>query len=314
MIHRSFSIPLQSPEDTDWERPDLTIDEEKSLRETLLEHYRATRDDYRYWSHKSHKHFGYWRAGLNPFNREQQLDEMSKQVFARLQINQDARSKVLDLGCGAGASLRVIAGANPRVSGIGVTLVPEEVEDANKSIRKSNLQNRLEVRLGDYLRVDSANKTFDGAYCIESFCHTPEHQVKQFAKTCFDLLKPGARLVVADCFDMSSETRMNWIARHATCNMKRAWGVPRLPSITKLQQELEGAGFTDITSENISWNIAPTVLSVPGAIIAHTLKNIVCGKKLSRHSITHLYACLSCLLIGATQRRFQYRVLRAVKL
>ena len=54
-------------------------------------------------------HFGYYRPGLNPFRRELMLDEMNRQVLARLALDRDGQGLVLDLGCGVGATVRTAA-------------------------------------------------------------------------------------------------------------------------------------------------------------------------------------------------------------
>lgn len=59
-------------------------------------------------------HFGYYRAGANPLHRESMLEQMNAEVLARLHLDDIAEPRLLDLGCGLGATLRSIARRLPR--------------------------------------------------------------------------------------------------------------------------------------------------------------------------------------------------------
>src|SRR5215510_160133 len=62
--------------------------------------------DYRAWSRNFNMHFGYYRWPANPMALEAMLEELSRQVFTRLDLA--AGMKVLDLGCGLGAPARTL--------------------------------------------------------------------------------------------------------------------------------------------------------------------------------------------------------------
>ena len=51
----------------------------------LATHYTEAGMDYRAWSPRFNMHFGYWRRGLT-LALEPMLEEMSRQVFARLAL------------------------------------------------------------------------------------------------------------------------------------------------------------------------------------------------------------------------------------
>ena len=70
----------------------------------LATYYTEAGMDYRAWSRGFNMHFGYWRQWLNPLARERMLEEMSRQVFRRLDLAPGMR--VHDLGCGLGAPAR----------------------------------------------------------------------------------------------------------------------------------------------------------------------------------------------------------------
>lgn len=56
---------------------------------------------------------------------------------------------MVDLGCGSGQALIYLARRRPDLRIIGIDLDPSMVQIGNENIRKSDLQNRVELRIGD---------------------------------------------------------------------------------------------------------------------------------------------------------------------
>src|SRR4051794_14206467 len=96
----------------------------------LEQYYSEAGPDYGAWSRDFNMHFGYYRAGANPLDREAMLEQMNAEVLARLRLDGFAEPQVLDLGCGLGATLRSFARRVPRSRLLGVTRVPWQVEQA----------------------------------------------------------------------------------------------------------------------------------------------------------------------------------------
>src|SRR5688572_29453614 len=99
----SVSIPLGVAE-SDW----------NARYERLIAYYEQAGPDYEEWSRAFNMHFGYFRAGLNPFLREPMLHEMNRQALERLRLNPDSDGLLVDLGCGVGATVRFAASMFPR--------------------------------------------------------------------------------------------------------------------------------------------------------------------------------------------------------
>ena len=72
---------------------------------SLERYYREAGPDYAAWSRGFNMHFGYYRAGMNPLNREAMLEQMNREVLVRLHLDGIAAPHLLDLGCGLGATL-----------------------------------------------------------------------------------------------------------------------------------------------------------------------------------------------------------------
>ena len=59
---------------------------------------------------------------------------------------------------------------------------------------------RVTCFLADYRALPFPDESFDGAYAIESSCYAAGADKADFLREALRVLKPGARLVVADAF------------------------------------------------------------------------------------------------------------------
>ena len=106
----------------------------------LEQYYSEAGPDYAAWSREFNMHFGYYRAGANPLHRESMLEQMNVEVLARLQLDDIGEPRLLDLGCGLGATLRSFARRLPHARLVGLTRVPWQVERAHVAQRRSRLR------------------------------------------------------------------------------------------------------------------------------------------------------------------------------
>src|SRR5258708_896827 len=145
-------------------------------------------------------HFGYYRAGANPLNRASMLEQMNAEVLARLHLDDIAEPRLLDLGCGLGATLRSFARRLPHARLLGITRVPWQVERANALNDAAGCGERVRVIEGDYEDTILTRSSFDGTYALESSCHAQGADKGALLAEAYRLLRPGGRLVVADGF------------------------------------------------------------------------------------------------------------------
>src|SRR5882672_1694710 len=116
----------------------------------LEQYYSEAGPDYAAWSSEFNMHFGYYRAGANPLNREAMLEQMNAEVLARLQLGATSETRLLDLGCGLGATLRSFSRRLPRAWLLGLTRVPWQVERALALNQTAGCSERVRVVEGDY--------------------------------------------------------------------------------------------------------------------------------------------------------------------
>ena len=166
----------------------------------LIAYYESAGPDYGAWSTGFNMHFGYYRVGIDPFRREAMLDEMNRQVLQRLELAEGDDELIVDLGCGVGATVRTAASAFRKKRIRGTTVVPWQVETGNAWNRRMGIYPRARLELGDYTATGLDTASVDGAVAIESACHAEGASKEPFVREAARILKPGAKLVVADAF------------------------------------------------------------------------------------------------------------------
>lgn len=120
-------------------------------RERIVRYYSEAGEDYAAWSPDFNMHFGYFRWGLNPLRREPMLAELSRQVVGRLALDEGTSNRLLDMGCGLGATARLVARERPGLSVDGITLVPWQVVHARRLAERQGLgPERIRFLQGDY--------------------------------------------------------------------------------------------------------------------------------------------------------------------
>jgi SAM-dependent methyltransferase len=279
----------------------------------VVAYYRETTADYRAWSRNLNMHFGYWRWGLSPFDRERMIEEMTLQVLARLERGGGRVSRLADLGCGAGGPAALLLGARPALRLDGVTLLAEQAEIARATAARRGVGARAAFHVMDYTATRFPDGAFDGAMALESSCHAPGADKAAFVREAARLLAPGARLVVADGF-LKRDPPRGGFARWAIDAVARNWAVPCFGRIDAFQRALADHGFVDIEVEEVSWRLGPSVLHIP-FVTARVLARYVARRdlRIGRLRWGHVWASLLAPVVGLMRRRFGYFLVTARK-
>ena len=268
--------------------------------------------DYRAWSRGFNMHFGYFSWPANPFALESMLEEMSRQVFRRLEIADGMG--VLDLGCGLGAPARTLI-ADHAVRLTAVTIVEWQIAKARALAEAAANAPRGQVEWvrGDFTALDLPAGAYDAAFSIEACCHAPGSSKEPFIRECARLLRPGARLVVADGFMKRSTGLPRWYAA-LLGYMTRSWAVERFADISEFTACLQDQGFEVLAAQDISWRIAPSVMHVPRVTIAFLARELLFRRqKLNKVRWGHVLACLIAPWIGLGRSYFGYYLVTARK-
>ena len=268
--------------------------------------YNEATEDYEFWSRDFNMHFGYYSpTRSNPFRRDSMLNEMNRQIFTRL----DPRgNKVFaDLGCGMGGTMRYGLRHFSNLTIQGVTLSEFQATEGNKMLKGLNAT----IRIEDYNNTTFCSNSIDGALAIESFCHSG-HSNDSFAEA-YRILKPGAKLVIADAFLKKEIKDLCPGGSYCYKNLCQGWSLEKLGNIPAVKKSLEAIGFKNIVIEDISFRVAPSVLHVPFAISGFVFRKILNAETLKVQTINNLKGSLFALLSGVQMNNFGYYIITCTK-
>ena len=291
-------------------RPDV-IAPSAPERDRLVAYYENAGPDYGAWSRGFNMHFGYYRRGVNPFRRESMLEEMNRQVLSRLSLPPGFDGVILDLGCGVGATVRSAAAAFPSAHVLGITLVPWQVETGNAWNRRLGIHPRARLDLADYTSTGLPSASIGGALAIESACHAAGSDKAPLIAEASRVLKPGARLVVADAFLKNPDRPLDVLSARLNALLNHSFVLPQLPQIEHFTAALERHGFTGVTAEDISWRVAPSVMYAPYVVASFVARKLLRHEALGEHTRNNLRGSLMCSLLGINRLKYGYYIVTA---
>jgi len=293
--------------------PDSTSVPREARPLDVVRYYTEAGADYGAWSRDFNMHFGYFRRGLNPFQLEGMLEEMSRQVLRRLLLAPASEGRILDMGCGLGATIRLAGREYPNLRIDGITLVPWQIAEAERLMPVSLRDGRVQIRQADYTASPFAGDTFDGVYGVESACHDAGFAKEGFIREAARILKPGRRLALADGF-IKGTGPMNPLLRWCYRRVCENWALETFAEIEEFRACLERNGFKEITIEPASMRIVPSVMHIPWVTFRFLLKQLFETRlRLNKVRWGHILACLLSPVVGMAFTRFGYYLVTATK-
>lgn len=269
----------------------------------VREFYEATLGDQRAWSSELNLHFGYYRSGLNPLDRERLLDETNAQVARRLGLLALSDGLVLDAGAGAGATARHVARAFVKTEVLGLTLSPSQSRTGNEAARREGLFPRVRIEVGDYLATGLPTGSVTAAYAIESSCYAPGRDKRALFEELARVIEPGGRVVVSDAF-LRHADELPSVPRRLHAAMCTHWVLPSLAVIPLAAAALQSAGFRNVRVEDVSMRMVPCVAQAPFAalgFLARERRSLRCP-----HRRGNLLAPMAAGLAGLFLSHFGY--------
>jgi SAM-dependent methyltransferase len=279
----------------------------------LDQYYSEAGPDYAAWSREFNMHFGFYRIGANPLHRESMLEQMNAEVLARLQLDGIAEPRLLDLGCGLGASLRSFARRLPHARLLGITKVPWQVKQARALNDADGCSDRVRVMESDYEATNLPHAAFDGVYALESSCHAHGADKAALLREARNLLRPGGHLVVADGF-LAGGSFAGSFQRRVYRKLCECWVIEELAELQLFTARLEQLGFIDIVVERLQMRVAPSVAHVPWVTLKFLLTNVIFGnRKMTRARWNNVLAPVLLPLVSAPFGPMTYCVITATK-
>ena len=276
-----------------------TLQAEQTTAQTadFQRYYEEAGPDYAAWSPHFNMHFGFFRWGMNPLHREAMLEQMNLEVRNRLHLSPGSPSRIFDMGCGLGATLRSFASELPNADLHGITLVPWQLDQGRQLNQSSPEGSHVTLSLGNYEHTAQPSQSFDAIFAVESSCYARGANKAAFLKEAHRLLHPGGRLVIADGFLGPGKLRgpqKSFFQRLCNC-----WVIDTLGEITSVTAELERIGFNQIIAERIQSRVTPSVLHVPFVTLKFLLTDVVFGRrKMTRARWNNILAPLLLPFVG----------------
>jgi MPBQ/MSBQ methyltransferase len=279
----------------------------------LEQYYSEAGPDYAAWSREFNMHFGYYRAVANPLDRESMLEQMNAEVLARLHLDGIPEPRLLDLGCGLGATLRSFVRRLPHARLLGLTRVPWQVEHANALNEAARCSERARAIESDFEGTILPGSSYDGAYALESSCHAHGADKGSLLAEAHRLLRPGGRLVVADGF-LEGERFASALQQRIYRKLCDCWVIEELGQLHLFTARLEQLGFMDITVEHLQLRVAPSVAHIPWVTLKFLLTDVVFGKrKMTRARWNNVLAPVLLPLVSAPLGPMIYCMVTATK-
>lgn len=133
---------------------------------------------------------------ISQLKREAHIEERISNLVARYCDSGD-RLRVLDYGCGTGASSVCLARHGLQVTGVDVT--PDLLEVGRLRAQDHDLTERTEfVDVEDTARLPFGDSTFDAVFACGVFEHISPPERDKYAGECWRVLRPGGVFVITD--------------------------------------------------------------------------------------------------------------------
>lgn len=193
-------------------------------------------------------HYGFFENGIRTY--KEAMQNMNKFVGDLLCLNEKEAKKILDAGCGVGKTIRYLAKKFPKNNFTGMTISPVEVELGNKII-SDNKNSNTKIILGDFLKSDIPNDSYDCIFALESINHIQKK--RNFVSEMSRMLRSGGRLVVIDWFRTTNPStyfmlKIYEIWRRAQVNIT-------LDSCNNFKKFLVEEGFDEIKLRDLYANV-----------------------------------------------------------
>jgi SAM-dependent methyltransferase/NAD-dependent dihydropyrimidine dehydrogenase PreA subunit len=123
------------------------------------------------------------------------LQEVREEIAAKL-IRPNAT--VLEIGCGTGSLLEMLAYRGARVTGIDTA--PGMIEEAQRRLRQAPFSGEADVKKLHALQVEDEFEpgTFDQIVSVLAFSEMSDAEIECLLSQCYEVLKPGGELILAD--------------------------------------------------------------------------------------------------------------------
>lgn len=215
----------------------------------IRRYYEDSRLGYRF----VHSREGAMHMALNPGGT---FDRVGYEGQARLveQRFAPATAEVLELACGNGYNLELLAARHRDKRFLGIDLVARQLARCHH--RLAGHDNARAVA-GDFQALDLRDASYDCVFAVESLCHATDLPAA-FAEV-KRVLRPGGRFVVIDGWRTAGFDGLPAAVREATANVERAMAVADGQQLPAWRAAAGDAGLRVIEDLDLSAQIMPNL-------------------------------------------------------
>lgn len=230
----------------------MTMDEKEHF-ERLNRYYNFSRWKYN-WFLNGSRHFGFYpERKWIPTQKAQTL----MQNLVAEKVGAGPEKRLLDAGCGQGVTAIYLA-ERYGCSMEGVTVVPYEMQEANKRAKKSGASKKVKISLMNYSHLKFPNNYFDGIYSQESLVHSTN--IGETLKELHRVLKFGGRIAFFE-YSMADDNKFSEEELKTISEMNHASAMHSIVKMRHglLEKFMQNAGFQNVRVENISEEVGPMI-------------------------------------------------------
>ena len=139
---------------------------------------------------------GLMNLGWAPPRSQRAFADRQRDLVNRLHdlLSLEPAARVLDLGCGKGGALSLLASRHPDLFMVGVNVDPAQLALAAKHLEGQQALDRIRLICADALALPFDQDTFDAVYAMELGSHIERRDL--LAREIVRVLKPGGRLAM----------------------------------------------------------------------------------------------------------------------
>ena len=164
--------------------------------------------------------------------------EMCKDDYPPMlaELETDPFDNVLDVGCGTGPVIELLAKKYPEKHFIGLDITPAMIE-----VAQSKGLSNAEFVVGDAENLPFGDEGFDAVLCSNSFHHYPDPGA--FLREAYRVLRPGGKLILRD---YTSNDVVVWLMNNFELPLARlvGHGDVRILKMGEYRELVKAAGFT----------------------------------------------------------------------
>lgn len=215
----------------------------------IRRYYERSRLGYRF----VHSEQGAMHMALNPGGSFDPAGYAGQAQLVHERLPAGARD-VLELACGNGYNLALLAARNPGVRVLGIDLVAAQVRRARAALAELP---DADARVGDFQALELGDSVLDCVYAVESLCHATDlpRALGEVAR----VLRPGGRLVVVDGWRTAEFDGMAPIVRRATVAIERAMAVAAGQSLPDWLRVADASGLRVVEELDLTAQIVPNL-------------------------------------------------------